>query len=127
MAVQVHTDKRPVQTCGHLFNVGGLTRPMIALHHHTTIIFKTRQNGAGCLRVETIGIVKVGRITRALGKSRYGPVHVNAENIANVGLAIRLKGHQLIGLIDNRHELLALSRTLKHAANLILRSPADKC
>ena len=62
MAVKVDADQRPIEPRRHLFNMGGFSGAVIALHHDPAVIGKARTDGEGRLGIEPVGRVDIGHV-----------------------------------------------------------------
>ena len=83
VAVQVDADAGPVQAGGHLFDVGGLAGPVIALDHDATVVGEARQDRERGVAVEAVGFVDVRNMLRALAEGRHLHVAVDAEHLTH--------------------------------------------
>ena len=84
VAVEVHAHHRPVQPCGHLFDMRRLAGAVIALDQNAPVVRKAGQDRQRGLAVEHIGRIQVGHIFVRLGKGRHRHGHVQAERVAHV-------------------------------------------
>ena len=82
MAVEVDPCCWPFQARSNLFDMGGFTCAVVALHHNATIVGKTRQDRERCVRVEFICAVDLWNAVTDFGKTLNSHISVNSKHIA---------------------------------------------
>jgi len=100
MAVQVDADARPVEACGNLLNVGGLTGTVIALHHNAAVVGKARQDRQRGLLVEEIVRVEIRYVVALLFEGGHGEGAIKPEDI--------LHRHGGVGGVGRHHSGIGL-------------------
>ena len=66
MAIQIDANARPIKTGRHLFDMGGFTGTVIALHHDPPVKGEAGQHRQRRIVVETIGGIHIGDVLAAL-------------------------------------------------------------
>ena len=103
MAVEIDPDTGPVQTCRHLFDMGGFASAVIALDHHPAVVAEPGENRQCGVMVELIGLVDRRHIFRSLRKGRDSHIDIKTKHGADidcgVGCCQRMGAHL-------RHSLL---------------------
>ena len=94
MRVQIDPDARPVEPRGDLFDMRGLARAVIALHHDAPVIGEARQDRRGGIRIEHIAGIEIGHALVRLAERG----HLHREGDAEQFLCI----NHLVGRIHHR-------------------------
>ena len=83
VAIKVDPYTRPVQQACHLFDVGGFTRPVVALNHHAAVVVEAREDRHRGVGIEFIGAIQIGNAACAFVKAVHDHVGVDAKDFAN--------------------------------------------
>jgi hypothetical protein len=89
MRVEVDADARPVKPSRNLFDMSGLTRAVVPLHHDAAIERESGEDREGRVRIKHVGFVNIGHAFIDLGKGRNLHVDVDPEHFTHVDLAVR--------------------------------------
>jgi hypothetical protein len=89
VAVEVHTDARPVEPRRHLLDVGRFAGAVVALDHRPTVEREARNNREGRLAVELVRSVDVGYMLGAYRERRHEHVGVDLECLPRRHLGVR--------------------------------------
>ncbi len=81
LAVEVHADQRPVEARGHLFDVRGFARAVVARNHHAAIVGEAGEDGERGVAVEQVVRIEVRHILVRLGIGGHLDVAVDAEHL----------------------------------------------
>ena len=100
MAVEVDADHRPVEAGGDLFDVGGFSGAVIALHHDAAVVLEAREDGERGLGIEPVGRIDFRHVFSARLEAVHDHGRVEAEQLLEVQL---LGGLQAFERIGGRH------------------------
>ena len=92
MRIEVDADARPVEPCCDLLDMRRFSGAVITLHHHPAVERKAREDRQRGVRIEHIGVVKIGHALVRLAERWRLHVDVEPEHLAHAdGLVRRIE------------------------------------
>ena len=89
MAIQIDPDTGPVETRGHLLDMGRLAGAVIALDHHSAIVREPRRNRERGIGIEYIAFVAIRNPLISLAESGYFYIRIDFEKLAHFNHLVR--------------------------------------
>ena len=96
MAIEVNPHHGPVEPCGDLFDMGGLTGSVITLHHDAAVMCEACANGLGGFIIKEIGLINRRYILGCFAKGRNLHIEIDIKDFTRRDHNVGFKNRKLV-------------------------------